>query len=253
MISLRPFERAAKKMKSWPTVLLIVVSVIVLGSLIATFLMPVTGGMENQPFERWYGNWPAVIASVILFVVFLLGFSRPKGISAWRTAGIGTAFFIALFTEMFGIHLTLYLLSGLLGSSPASFGHLQSHLCAYLLDRLGLLPLEWGVYLVMVLSMMLISAGVIIAALGWRRIYQAQGQLVTDGIYGVIRHPQYVGFCLVIIGFLIQWPTALTLIMATILLVMYTRLARWEEERLRATFGEAYEVYRNKVGGFIPK
>lgn len=242
----------SKHQPRWPTLILIVVLVLALGGLVATALGPVMGHRESIPFGKWYGNWPAVIVAATLFVVFLLGFIRPKGRFGWRTAGMGTAFFIALFTEMFGIPLTIYFLSAFTETSPDLFGHQESHLWAFLLSRAGLLPLAGAVYLVMTLSMILIAMGVIIVTLGWRRVYLSRGELVTNGIYGFIRHPQYLGFFLVILGFLIQWPTVLTLIMAPILLFMYRQLARREEKQMIEQFGEAYERYRVRVNAFIP-
>ncbi len=98
------------------------------------------GHQENISFRHWYGNWPVMAGAVALFVAFLLGFVRPRGAPAWRSAGMGTAFFIALFTEMFGIPLTIYFLSGFTDISPNLFGHQQSHLWAFLINRTGLLP-----------------------------------------------------------------------------------------------------------------
>ncbi len=237
----------------WPTALLVIVVLIALGGFTATLLGPAMGHRENIPFQHWYGNWPVVAGAVALFVAFLLGFVRPRGAPAWRSAGMGTAFFIALFTEMFGIPLTFYFLSAFTVVSPILFGHQQSHLWAYLLNRVGLLPMQWAVYVVMTLSMVFIAFGLIVVTFGWRQIYLAHSELVTDGIYRYVRHPQYTGFFLVIFGFLIQWPTLITLVMAPILLWMYLRLARREEAAMIDQFGDTYRKYMTQVNGFIPR
>src|SRR3546814_495892 len=89
----------------------------------------------------------------------------------------------------------------------------------------------------------------------WKTLYVAQrdGVLATTGTYGSIRHPQYLGFILVMFGFLLQWPTLLTLLMFPVLVVMYVRLARTEERDAIASFGTDYESYRRRVPGFIPR
>ncbi|MBZ4646620.1 MAG: isoprenylcysteine carboxyl methyltransferase [Clostridia bacterium] len=102
------------------------------------------------------------------------------------------------------------------------------------------------------LSNILIFAGLLIIAIGWKGIHSGHGELVTDGIYRFVRHPQYSGFALTIIGFLVQWPTIITLIMAPILLIMYARLSKKEERVMIDTFGQRYLEYKARVPAFIP-
>jgi protein-S-isoprenylcysteine O-methyltransferase Ste14 len=86
-------------------------------------------------------------------------------------------------------------------------------------------------------------------------LYDAQKarSLATTGPYSYVRHPQYVGFIMVMFGFLLQWPTILTLAMFPVLTVMYVRLARTEEQDARAAFGDVYDRYAAAVPGFFPK
>lgn len=209
-------------------------------------------GPYNVPFEFWYGNWRAVVVVTGLFILFLLGFSRPRHQVEWRNAGLYTAFLLSLFTEMFGVPLTIYLLAPLLGLPLWTFGMNESHLWAFALDRLGLLPLPLAVYLVMAVSVGLIAAGVSLVSVGWATVYRGRGMLVTGGIYRYLRHPQYLGLILIVLAFNIQWPTLPTLLMAPVLIAMYVRLARREDEEMATFRGEAFLGYASRTPAFIP-
>jgi protein-S-isoprenylcysteine O-methyltransferase Ste14 len=163
--------------------------------------------------------------------------------------GAFAAFVVALYTEMYGFPLTIYLLTTWLGRFPMAepFAHASGNLWASLvLDG-------WGGGLFMTLGGLVILLGIILMGQAWRAIHAARGGLVTSGIYGRVRHPQYVGIGLVVVGALIQWPTLLTLLMAPVLLVSYVRLARREERELAARFGDDYRAYRERVPGFMPR
>ena len=126
---------------------------------------------ESVPFEHWYGSWGDTLIVSAVFLAFVFGFVWPRGGIQWRNAGLYSAFIISLFVEMFGIPLTIFVLAPLLHVPALDFGMNESHLWAFLLDRAGLVPLAFGVYLVMVVSMALIALGIALVAVGWAQVY----------------------------------------------------------------------------------
>ena len=154
---------------------------------------------------------------------------------------------------MYGFPLTIYLLSGWLSSRYPGldlFSHQSGHLWNTLLG-LKADPHFSGLHL---FSELFIVAGFIVIGAAWKVLYEAQRshQIATRGLYAHIRHPQYVGFILVLAGLLIQWPTLITLLMFPVLVVMYVRLAKREEVEARAEFGDAYVRYAAYTPAFIP-
>jgi protein-S-isoprenylcysteine O-methyltransferase Ste14 len=201
-----------------------------------------------------YGLWSLVVINIAVFAIFAFSFARPRTARDWRSFGAFTAFLVALFTEMYGFPLTIYLLSGWLQRSYPGLDlltHDTGHLWETLLGWRGdphLNPLH-------LLSNVLIGGGFVLLASAWRVLFAAQqgGRLATTGPYAYLRHPQYASFILVMLGFLVQWPTLLTLLMFPILVWMYVRLAGREEREVRAEFGEAYTPYAVATPAFFPR
>jgi len=204
---------------------------------------------ENITFA--YGFWFLVVVNVGLFVFFLLSFLTPTKKREWRSMGVTTAFIVALFTEMYGFPLTIYILTAWLGNKyPVlnPFSHASGHLWLTFFGG------GWGMMVwIHLISNGLIIAGFWIMSVAWRRIHAAKGELVTEGPYLYVRHPQYTGLFLIIIGLLIQWPTIITALMSPVLFYVYYRLAKREEAEVDAQFGDPYRKYRATTPMFIPR
>ncbi len=200
-----------------------------------------------------YGLWPIVIINSFVFIIFAFSFIRPKTSSDWRSLGAFSAFIMALFTEMYGFPLTIYLLAGWLGSAYPGvdlFSHNDGHLWYTLLGMKG----DPHMDLFHIVSYLFIFGGLAILVLAWNVLYKAQktGQLANTGPYAYVRHPQYVAFMLIMVGFLIQWPTLLTLSMLPVLVWVYRKLAFKEEEDVKIELGDEYSAYASVTPAFIP-
>ncbi len=201
-----------------------------------------------------YGLWSLVIINSLVFIIFAFSFARPQSRTDWRSFGAFSAFLVALFTEMYGFPLTIYVLSGWLQSRHPGVDFL-SHDAGHLLEVMfgwGGNP-HFGAF--HIASNVLIVLGFWLLAGAWRVLYRAQREhrLATTGAYARVRHPQYVAFVMILFGFLLQWPTLLTLAMFPILVVMYGRLAAREEADMRMRFGNEYEMYAARTPRFLPK
>ncbi len=204
--------------------------------------------------QNAYGLWPLVIINSAIFIVFAFSFVKPKTKRDWRSFGAFSAFIVALFTEMYGFPLTIYLLSGWLSKRVPGLDPLTHNSGHILEDLLG-----WGgdphFGPFHIASYILIFYGFSLLANAWKILYKAQTDhtLAVTGPYTRIRHPQYVGFVIIMFGFLLQWPTILTVIMFPILVWMYTRLARSEEREAQKEFGSLWNEYALKTPAFFPR
>ena len=201
-----------------------------------------------------YGLWSLVVINSAVFILFAFSFFKPKTGRDWRSFGAFSAFLVALFTEMYGFPLTIYLLSGWLQSRYPDvnwFSHDAGHLPEMLFGWKG--NPHFGPF--HMLSFVFIFGGFILISAAWKVLYDAQraGTIAIGGPYARVRHPQYAGFILVMFGFLLQWPTLLTLLMFPVLMFMYVRLARAEERETLAEFGDVYRRYMAGTPGWIPR
>jgi len=200
-----------------------------------------------------YGLWFLVIVNSAIFILFAFSFFRPRSKRDWRSFGAFSAFLVALFTEMYGYPLTIYVLSGWLQSHYPGVNWL-SHDAGHLLEMFFGWKANPHFGPFHILSMVFIGGGFWLLAAAWPVLYAAQQRhtLATGGPYARIRHPQYVAFVLIMFGFLLQWPTILTLLMFPVLVYMYARLARREEAETRTAFGETYVRYEAVTPAFLP-
>lgn len=200
----------------------------------------------NDPASAHFNQWLYMVIWIGLFAMMLLFVPFYKK-SQRKPASAYLAFIIALALEMFGVPLSMYAITWVLGTSLPDgvlFGHT-------LQPWIG----HWGMYVGT--ALMFIGAALVIV--GWRVIYkrfwikgEGEGQLVTDGIYNYVRHPQYTGFMLITLGMILDWATLPLLIMWPILAVVYYRLARMEEREMTRQFGDAYRLYSSRTGMFLP-
>ena len=200
-----------------------------------------------------YGLWMLVAVNSLVFIAFAFGFSRPRIARDWRSFGAFSAFIVALFTEMYGFPLTLYFLSGWLQSRYPHldvFSHEAGHLWQTIFGVSGDPHFAW----LHVVSNGLILASLALLGVSWWLLYRARRRnaLATTGPYALVRHPQYVAFLAIMFAFLLQWPTILTLAMFPVLVWMYLRLARKEEQDALREFGAQYAAYADRVPAFFP-
>ncbi len=194
------------------------------------------------------GAWGLALIVIVLVSWALYRYLAPKTWREWASAGVVQAFIIALYAEMYGFPLTIYLLARFFGLDRTN---LNANIWSSLVG-VG----ETGMLISMVLGYAFLFVGIGLFIQGWRELHRArqQNQLVTDGLYGLVRHPQYTGLFIAIFGEgVVHWPTVFSVGLFPVIVLVYFLLARSEEKKMVEQFGDEYLAYRRQVPMFIPR
>jgi protein-S-isoprenylcysteine O-methyltransferase Ste14 len=194
------------------------------------------------------GAWGLALIVIVIASWLLYRYLAPKTWKEWASAGVVQAFIIALYAEMYGFPLTIYVLVRFFGLDQTN---LNASLWSTLLD-MG----ETGMMIAMILGYVLLFAGIGIFMEGWRELHRArrENRLVTDGLYRFVRHPQYTGLFIALFGEgIVHWPTIFSVALFPVIVLAYYLLARSEERKVEEEYGEKYREYRRRVPMFIPR
>jgi len=185
------------------------------------FLFALIGSLEFKK-KRERRLWGA---SVSVIVAETFGFSQ-------RLASVMT-WIVSFYVAMQGMTASIYTILWVFGTEPQGWFSLDT------------LPLE-------ILGIGLFFIGGILVMLGWSKIFKNRENLVTDGIYKYVRHPQYTGILLATLSLIIYRFSPISALLWPVLVIIYYRLAKKEEKEVEQEFGEKYREYRRKVSMFIP-
>lgn len=194
-----------------------------------------------------WNQWLLVTANVIFFSLFLLLLQYRKKLPRLPSS-IYVAFIVALYAEMFGLPLTMYILMGFF-QIPDIY-NLEFLLTQVIGEQQFYIIFNSFVFPA---SQVIIGIGILLVIFGWKEIYEGKGKLVTTGIYSYVRHPQYLGFLLITLGLNVWWLTFITLALWPVVIIVYYKLAKTEEKEAIEEFGEEYIKYMQQVPGWIPR
>jgi protein-S-isoprenylcysteine O-methyltransferase Ste14 len=193
------------------------------------------------------GAWIIALFVIVIASWLLYKYLAPKSWREWVGAGLIQGFIIALYAEMYGFPLTIYLMVRFLGIDS---GYIDANLWSTLLG-VG----QTGMMISMIFGYILLFTGFGIFIQGWRQLYRAkeENKLVTDGLYGLVRHPQYTGLFIGLFGEgVIHWPTMFSIGLFPVIVIAYVWLAYKEEKIVIKEFGQEYLDYKNRVPAFFP-
>ena len=76
--------------------------------------------------------------------------------------------------------------------------------------------------------------------------------LVTSGVYGIIRHPSYLGLLVGSLGWALAFRSGVGVLLTALTIPPLVARIRAEERLLHTQFGDEYDAYRSRTSRLLP-